>query len=83
MISAALDDGAGRVAVQCVGVDQFFVQGRTVEGRLGGAGLFAASGDLFLVDYRHRIRGSVLVVGQDQQAHLVADHLAVHGQGQG
>ena len=80
--SAFFGDGARRrlLAVQGVGGDDFVVEGGDVFEETAGGGLLATPGALRLVVNGDRLRGTVLVLGQREQANVVADHLAVEGE---
>ena len=82
IIAALPDDGAGvgSLAVQGIGGDDLAVQG----GRFFQQGrrrrLFAALGAFFLVVNGHGLGGAVLMLGEGEQADVIADHFAIQSQ---
>jgi len=68
------------LAVQRVGRNHFAVQGRQRCQQRRGRRLLTAGRPLLLVVHGHRLRGAVLVLGQRQEANVVANHFAIQGQ---
>ena len=69
------------LAVQRISGDDFPIQWGKVFQQLGGSAQFAALGAFLLVVNGHGLRGSILVLGQREQANMIPNHFAIQSQG--